>query len=82
MVYLTTGEVARRCQVSVGTVKNWIEAGQLEAFRTPGGHFRIKSSALQPDPQSRQPFKRKGDMGLVLRTRQDHPQHDVIAARG
>ena len=47
MVYLTTGEVARRCQVSVGTVKNWIEAGQLEAFRTPGGHFRIKSSALQ-----------------------------------
>src|SRR3989475_4804724 len=47
MVYLTTGEVARRCQVSVGTVKNWIEAGQLEAFRTPGGHFRIKSSALR-----------------------------------
>jgi excisionase family DNA binding protein len=36
MLYLTTGEVARRCQVSVGTVKNWIEAGQLEAFRTPG----------------------------------------------
>src|SRR3989442_11569545 len=45
--YLTPGEVARRCQVSVGTVKNWIEAGQLEAFRTPGGHFRIKSSPLQ-----------------------------------
>jgi len=30
----------------VGTVKNWIEAGQLEAFRTPGRHFRIKSAAL------------------------------------
>jgi len=35
MRYLTTGEgrppVAR---LSVGTLKNWIEAGQLEAFRT------------------------------------------------
>src|SRR2546428_1027925 len=45
MSYLTTGEVASRCQVSVGTVKNWIEAGQLEAFRTPGGPFRIRASA-------------------------------------
>ena len=47
MRYLTTGEVARWCQVSVGTVKNWIEAGQLEAFRTPGRHFRIRASELQ-----------------------------------
>jgi len=47
MRFLTTGEVARRCQVSVGTVKNWIEAGQLEAFRTPGRHFRVGSSALR-----------------------------------
>ena len=47
MRYLTTGEVARRCQVSVGTVKNWIEAGQLEAFRTPGRHFRIRASELR-----------------------------------
>ena len=46
MRYLTTGEVASRCQVSVGTVKNWIEAGQLEAFRTPGRHFRIRASEL------------------------------------
>src|SRR5260370_39757161 len=47
MRYLTTGEVARKCQVSLGTVKNWIEAGQLEAFRTPGGHFRIRASVLK-----------------------------------
>jgi excisionase family DNA binding protein len=47
MRYLTTGEVARRCQVSVGTVKNWIEAGQLAAFRTPGRHFRIRASELR-----------------------------------
>jgi excisionase family DNA binding protein len=47
MRYLTTGEVASRCQVSVGTVKNWIEAGQLEAFRTPGRHFRIRAAELR-----------------------------------
>jgi excisionase family DNA binding protein len=47
MRYLTTGQVASRCQVSVGTVKNWIEAGQLEAFRTPGRHFRIRASELE-----------------------------------
>ena len=47
MRYLTTGEVASRCQVSVGTVKNWIEAGQLEAFRTPGRHFRIRANELR-----------------------------------
>ncbi len=47
MRYLTTGEVASRCQVSVGTVKNWIEAGQLEAFRTPGRHFRVRASELR-----------------------------------
>jgi excisionase family DNA binding protein len=47
MRYLTTGEVASRCQVSVGTVKNWIEAGRLEAFRTPGRHFRIRASELR-----------------------------------
>ncbi len=33
--------------MSVGTVKNWIEAGQLEAFRTPGRHFRIRASELE-----------------------------------
>jgi excisionase family DNA binding protein len=47
MRYLTTGDVASRCQVSVGTVKNWIEAGKLEAFRTPGRHFRIRASELR-----------------------------------
>jgi two-component system response regulator VicR len=47
MRYLTTGEVARRCQVTVGTVKNWIEAGRLPAFRTPGRHFRIASDAFE-----------------------------------
>ena len=38
---LTTGDVAGHCQVSYETVKNWIKAGKLKAFKTPGDHSRI-----------------------------------------
>jgi len=40
---LTTGEVARYCDVSTNAVKKWIRNGRLKAFRTPGGHFRVDS---------------------------------------
>ena len=39
--FLTTGEIARHCQVSHLTVSNWIRAGKLAASRTPGGHYRV-----------------------------------------
>ena len=39
--YLTTGQVAEACEVSLVTVKKWIGHGKLKAFRTPGGHFRV-----------------------------------------
>lgn len=39
---LTTGDVARRCQVTTMTVLNWIKAGRLKAYKTPGGHYRIR----------------------------------------
>ena len=38
---LTTGDVARHCQVSYETVMNWIKGGRLKAYATPGGHRRI-----------------------------------------
>lgn len=37
----TTGEVAGLCHVTINAVKKWIASGKIEAFRTPGGHFRI-----------------------------------------
>lgn len=37
----TTGEVASLCHVTINAVKKWIAAGKLDAFRTPGGHFRV-----------------------------------------
>ena len=38
---LTTGQAAKYCSVSQVTIINWIKKGQLEAYATPGGHYRI-----------------------------------------
>jgi excisionase family DNA binding protein len=38
---LTTRKAAEHCQVSVPTLKRWIQKGDLASFRTPGGHHRI-----------------------------------------
>jgi len=42
----TTFEVARICNANITSIKNWIEKGNLRAFRTPGGHFRIERAVL------------------------------------
>lgn len=41
MRFLTTGEIAQACQVTIPTVKRWIREGHLKAFQTAGGHYRI-----------------------------------------
>ena len=38
---LTTGDIARHCQVTTVTVANWIRSGKLRAYTTPGRHRRI-----------------------------------------
>jgi excisionase family DNA binding protein len=37
----TTGEIASLCHVTINAVKKWIASGKLNAYRTPGGHFRV-----------------------------------------
>jgi two-component system, OmpR family, response regulator VicR len=44
---LTTGQVARHCQVSIPALRRWIRDGRLTAFKTPGGHCRIALEELQ-----------------------------------
>ncbi len=39
--YISVGFIAKHCGVSNTTVLRWIGAGQLPAFRLPGGHHRI-----------------------------------------
>lgn len=42
----TTGEIAAFCHVTINAVKKWIASGKLEAFKTPGGHFRVSHDSF------------------------------------
>jgi excisionase family DNA binding protein len=42
----TTFEAAKLCHVSPLSIINWVNAGRLPAFRTPGGHRRIRTEDL------------------------------------
>jgi excisionase family DNA binding protein len=39
--FYTTSEVASILHVAVGSVINWVDAGSINAFITPGGHRKI-----------------------------------------
>ena len=43
---LTTREVAELLKVTQQTIKNYIYAGKLKSFKTPGGRHRICKSDL------------------------------------
>ncbi|MBQ9454792.1 MAG: excisionase family DNA-binding protein [Thermoguttaceae bacterium] len=62
---LTTREAAERMHVTLATIRQWIYAGKLVAYRVAGGHHRIPASALaEATTQSEQP--RKPDDGQAL----------------
>ena len=44
--YYTPSQLANLVNVSRQTVVKWINDGQLDAERTPGGHYRIPSSVI------------------------------------
>jgi excisionase family DNA binding protein len=44
---MTTGDVARSCHVTTNAVKKWIREKNLPAFKTPGGHFRIRAEDFE-----------------------------------
>lgn len=43
---LTSHEVGDLLQVNPSSVKKWVDEGRMAAFRTPGGHRRIRVSDL------------------------------------
>ena len=45
--YISTSEAARLLGLSVGTVQNMVEQGQLSAWKTTGGHRRILRSSVE-----------------------------------
>ena len=40
--FITTGDAAAHCQVSLQALRHWIRDGRLRAFQTPGKHARIE----------------------------------------
>ncbi len=42
----TTFEAADICHANISSIKNWIADGELDAFKTPGGHYRIPRDVL------------------------------------
>lgn len=44
--YLTTRQAARELGVSLRTAQVWVERGQLEAWKTEGGHRRITRASV------------------------------------
>ncbi|MCB1194842.1 response regulator [bacterium] len=42
----TTFQISKLCDVYPTTVINWIEEGKLTAYKTPGGHRRVKKEDL------------------------------------
>jgi excisionase family DNA binding protein len=44
---LTTREAAQLLGVAVSTVQIWMESGALPAWKTPGGHRRVRMSAVR-----------------------------------
>lgn len=47
MEILTVSQASKYCKVSPKTIINWIEAGHLKAYKTVGGHRRIKKEDLE-----------------------------------
>jgi excisionase family DNA binding protein len=40
--YLSIPEAAKACGVSRATMWKWVKSGKIDAFATPGGHYRIR----------------------------------------
>jgi len=62
----TVFQASKYCNVSPKTIINWIEAGHINAYKTVGGHRRVKKPDLEE-------FMRK--QGIPI------PQEEVVSER-
>jgi len=67
----TTSAVARMLGVAIQSVSNWIDAGQLRAGRTPGGHRRI-------EPEDLLDFLRKQGLAIPVELQPSPPKVLVV----
>ncbi len=65
------GQAAQICRVTSRTINNWIRAGKLKAYATPGGHFRIWPSDLRK-------FLKEHSMNINVEFKGEHPRRILI----
>lgn len=53
--YLTTRSAAKMLGISLRTAQQWVETGQLRAWKTQGGHRRIARESVMAAMQKREP---------------------------
>jgi excisionase family DNA binding protein len=68
---LAVGQAAEICRVTPRTINNWIRAGKLKAYTTPGGHFRIWPSDLRK-------FLKAHNMDINFEFRGEHRKKILI----
>lgn len=44
---LTLGTIAKYCHVDRVTVQRWVKSGKIQAYRTPGGHYRVPKAEFR-----------------------------------
>jgi excisionase family DNA binding protein len=69
--FFTTTQVAQFLAVDATTIINWINAGKLPAFITPGGHRRIKASVLAT-------FLQNQGMPLPAKLQKNYPNKQLL----
>jgi len=82
--WLTLGNASRMLGVDESTLRRWADAGQIRAFRTPGGHRRFAEADVQAilSGQAYKPHTHPGDLGTLALARirrqlQRGPVHDA-----
>jgi len=45
-IYMTTGDVAKQFNCCPNSVNTWCDKGLIKFIRTPGGHRRVKRTAI------------------------------------
>ena len=74
--WLTLGQACRVLGVDESTLRRWADGGQVQTFRTPGGHRRFAEADLQAllaghGPSGR-PYRALGDLAISRIRRQLH----------
>src|SRR5438132_14111373 len=67
MRFLTTGQLASSCQVTIPAVKRWIREGFLAAFQPAGGHYRVSGEEFERITQAyKMPAATQGPLRVLI----------------